>query len=209
MTTDQQSPSHETTGVPTGNTYDKYGTTNPIEARLMRGFFDVLDDLATVESPTRILEVGMGEGHVSARMIEAFPGVPFHGIDLPDPSLTGRWHDIGALGAFADITRLPFPDATFDLVLAIEVLEHVADPDGALAELRRVGTRHLVASVPREPIWRVMNLARAKYVRDLGNTPGHVQHWSARGFERLIARHAEVETRRSPLPWTIVKARFT
>jgi len=203
MTTD-----HEITDVPTGNTYDKYGTTNPIEARLMRGFFDVLDALVASTSPTRILEVGMGEGHVSARMIETFAGVPFHGIDLPDPSLTGRWHEIGALGSFADITRLPFPDSTFDLILAIEVLEHVDDPDAALAELRRVGTRDLVASVPREPIWRAMTLARAKYVRDLGNTPGHIQHWTSRSFEKLIARHAEVEVRRAPLPWTIVKARF-
>ncbi len=196
------------TDVPTGNTYDKYASGNPIEARLMRGFFTALDETIGPEPPTRILEVGMGEGHVSARVIERFPGVPFHGVDLPDPELATSWHDIGALGSFADITRLPFADDQFDLVLAIEVLEHVPDPGGALAELARVGADRLVASVPREPIWRAMNLARGKYVKDFGNTPGHIQHWSARSFATLVSRHAHVETRRSPLPWTMVGARF-
>lgn len=194
--------------VPTGNTYDKYASGNPIEARLMRGFFAALDDTIGSQPPSRILEVGMGEGHVSARIIDRFPGVPFHGVDLPDPALASNWHDVGALGSFADITRLPFSDDQFDLVLAIEVLEHVPDPDAALAELARVGSDRLVASVPREPIWRAMNLARGKYLKELGNTPGHIQHWSAKGFAALVGRHATVDTRRAPLPWTMVGARF-
>jgi len=33
------------TAVPTGNTYDKYGSTNPLVKRLMRGFHDALDEL--------------------------------------------------------------------------------------------------------------------------------------------------------------------
>jgi SAM-dependent methyltransferase len=194
--------------VPTGNTYDKYASGNPIEARLMRGFFAALDQTIGDRPPTRILEVGMGEGHVSARIIDRFAGVPFHGVDLPDPELATNWHDLGALGTFADITRLPYGDDQFDLVLAIEVLEHVPDPDAALAELARVGSDRLVASVPREPLWRVLNMARGKYLTDLGNTPGHIQHWSARRFAELIARHATIDVRTTPLPWTMVGARF-
>ena len=38
----------------------------------------------------------------------------------------------------ADITRLPFPDASFDLVLCSHVLKHVIDDRRAMAELRRV-----------------------------------------------------------------------
>jgi hypothetical protein len=30
--------------------------------------------------------------------------------------------------------------------------------------------------VPREPIWRIGNMARGRYLGDLGNTPGHIQH---------------------------------
>ena len=201
-------PSSSGEAVPTGNTYDKYASKNPIEARLMRGFFEALDATLGDRAPSRILEVGMGEGHVSARIIERFAGVPFYGVDLPDPELAAHWHESGALGSFADITRLPFGDDRFDLVLAIEVLEHVPDPTAALAELARVGTDRLVASVPREPLWRVLNMARGKYLTDLGNTPGHIQHWSARGFAELISTHADVDVVTKPLPWTMVGARF-
>ena len=49
---------------------------------------------------------------------------------------------------FGDATTLPFPDDSFDLVLAIEVLEHVPGPEAALSELARVCSGTFVASVP-------------------------------------------------------------
>jgi len=109
--------------------------------------------------------------------------------------------------AFADVEQLPFPDSSFDLVVAIEVFEHFADPDRALAELVRVGTDELIASVPLEPIWRVGNMVRGRYLGDLGNTPGHVNHWSRRGFSRFVAQRWDVTEVACPLPWTMVRAR--
>jgi SAM-dependent methyltransferase len=193
--------------VPTGNTFDKYGSANPLVRRMMAGFFGALDGALPVARPSRVLEVGVGEGEVFDRVRERWPGVPYAAIDLPDPDLAADWRQRGLAGAFADIGRLPFPDATFDLVLAIEVLEHVPDPAAALAELARVARRDLVLSVPREPIWRVANLARGKYVTALGNTPGHVNHWSAARFERLVATRFAVTAVRRPFPWTVVAAR--
>ena len=102
---------------------------------------------------------------------------------------------------------MPFPDSSFDLVVAIEVFEHFADPDRALAELVRVGTDELIASVPLEPIWRVGNMVRGRYLGDLGNTPGHVNHWSRRGFSRFVAQRWDVTEVACPLPWTMVRAR--
>lgn len=192
--------------VPTGNTYDKYASRNPVERRLMDGFFAQLDAWLPSEAPRSILEVGMGEGEVAERLRDRFPASRFVGIDLPDLELAEQWRVRQLTGAFADITTLPFPAASFDLVLAIEVLEHVDDPDGALSELARLATGALLLSVPREPIWRVANMARGKYLGSLGNTPGHVNHWSRRGFARLVARHFVVQQVASPLPWTMVSA---
>src|SRR3546814_7464364 len=79
------------------------------------------------------------------------------GIDLYDPALAEEWRQRGGMGAFADVMCLPFPDDSFDLVLGIEVLEHVPVPDRALSEIRRVGRESFVLSVPREPIWTMAN----------------------------------------------------
>ncbi len=191
------------TVVPTGNTYDKYASRNPIERRLMTGFFAALDD-ALPRSASSILEVGAGEGEVADRVRARYPAARFVAIDLPDPALAASWAERSLAGAFADIGHLPFPDRAFDLVLGIEVLEHVPDPPAALRELRRVAGRDVVLSVPREPIWRASNLARGKYVGALGNTPGHVNHWSKRGFTRFVAGEVRVASVRAPFPWTMV-----
>jgi SAM-dependent methyltransferase len=194
------------TAVPTGNTYDKYATTNPLERRMMQGFMAALDSMLEGLAPRRVLEIGVGEGHVTERVREHFPDAAIVGVDLPDEELAGDWREAGLACLFGDATRLPFPDDAVDLVLAIEVLEHIPRPDAALAELARACSGTLVASVPFEPIWRAGNMARGRYVRDLGNTPGHVNHWSRRGFSRFVGRRFDVEQVKSPLPWTMVRA---
>jgi ubiquinone/menaquinone biosynthesis C-methylase UbiE len=193
--------------VPTGNTYDKYETANPIERRLMANFLDALERSLPPRAPDAVLEVGIGEGEIAARVAARYPGASVTGLDLPDDQLASHWSSRGVVAVFGDIAHLPFPDDAFDLVLAIEVLEHVPSPDDALAELRRVARSDVLLSVPREPIWRVANMARGKYWKALGNTPGHIQHWGKQPFADLVTRHFDVTTVRSPLPWTMVAAR--
>ena len=192
--------------VETGNTYDKYASKNPIEQKLMDGFFDALSRSLPATSPGRILEVGVGEGEVTERLATRWPDATFVGLDLPDPELAAQWDGRGFSPLFGDIGRLPVPDDTFDLCLAIEVLEHVPFPELALAELSRVCRRDLVVSVPREPIWCAANLARGKYLKDLGNTPGHINHWGKRAFAELVGRRFDVRAVHSPFPWTMVAA---
>jgi ubiquinone/menaquinone biosynthesis C-methylase UbiE len=197
--------------VPTGNTYDKYGSTNPVVRRLMTGFEAQLDELfarAGGEGETRsVLDVGCGEAVLTTRWADRLPGARIVGIDLPDPKLEGFWAGVSKPNLEFRTGRaeqLPFDDREFELVCAIETLEHVTDPERAVAELARVAGRHVLASVPREPLWRALNVARGAYVRQLGNTPGHLNHWSKRSFARLLARHGRVVELRSPFPWTMV-----
>lgn len=193
-------------GTPTGNTYDKYGTSNPIEQRMMRGFFGALDRFLDRQQPRRILEIGVGEGIVNRRVVERFPDADVIGLDLPDPELAADWARLDLDCVFGDATRLPFPTDAFDLVMAIEVFEHLPLPGATLAELSRVCTGNLIASVPFEPIWRAGNMARGRYLRDLGNTPGHINHWTSRGFSRLVGSRFRVVDTANPLPWTMVLA---
>jgi ubiquinone/menaquinone biosynthesis C-methylase UbiE len=199
--------------VPTGNTFDKYGSTNPVVRRLMSGFETSLDRLFTTAAPRSVLDVGCGEGVVTYRWAQQLGEKPIVGIDLADPKLEAQWKtrrrenlEFRAM----DVEDLrSFPDDSFDLAAAIEVLEHVPDPERTLAEMARVAARHVLVSVPREPLWRALNLARGAYVRELGNTPGHVNHWSKRGFIQAAQRHGELAEARSPFPWTMLLVRVS
>ncbi len=196
--------------VPTGNTYDKYGSTNPVVRRLMTGFEGALDELFGYAAPDSVLDVGCGEGVLTEQWARRLGEREVVGLDLPDPKLEADWRtrarpNLRFVPGRAE--ELPFADDEFDLVTAIETLEHVPDPDRTLAEMARVTRSHLLVSVPREPLWRALNLLRGAYLRELGNTPGHLNHWSKRGFGELVVRHGEVLEVRSPLPWTMVLAR--
>ena len=193
--------------VPTGNTYDKYASTNPIERRMMNGFFGALDACIEGLAPSQVIEVGTGEGEVLERLITAFPQAAVCGIDLEDEHLLAEWARRDLPASVGDVMAIDAADGAYDLVLAIEVLEHVPDPEKALREIARVCRGHVVLSVPREPIWRIGNMARGRYLKALGNTPGHVNHWSARSFARLVGRHFEIEQVHRPLPWTMVRAK--
>jgi SAM-dependent methyltransferase len=104
--------------------------------------------------------------------------------------------------------NLPFVDHEFDVATAIEVLEHVPDPKVTLSEMARCATRYLLVSVPREPLWRALNMARGAYWKDLGNSPGHLNHWSKRSFVSLLSEYGEVVEARSPFPWTMLLVRL-
>ena len=201
--------------VPTGNTYDKYGATNPLVRRLMESFEEALEDLfarvAREGKVQSLLDVGCGEGVLTARWADRMPDRRVVGIDLPDPKLEAHWRERSRDNLEFGTGRaeqLPFEDDEFDLACAIETLEHVTDPERSVAELARVARRFVLASVPREPLWRALNLARGAYVRQLGNTPGHLNHWSRGSFARLLERHGELAELRSPLPWTMVLLRI-
>jgi 2-polyprenyl-3-methyl-5-hydroxy-6-metoxy-1,4-benzoquinol methylase len=195
-------------GVPTGNTFDKYGSTNPLVRRLMTGFERAVEELFTRAAPESVLDVGCGEGILTAQWA-ARPGVRrIVGVDLEDRKLAAEWAARPArenleFRAMA-VESLGFEDGTFDLVAATEVLEHVKQPERAVAEMVRVAGRWLLVSVPHEPLWRMLNMARGAYVRDLGNTPGHLNHWSRAGLQRLLSAHGEVIETRSPFPWTML-----
>ena len=199
--------------VPTGNTFDKYGSRNPAVRRLMAGFETTLDRLFTRADPQSVLDVGCGEGVLTCRWAEQLGDRPVLGIDLPDPKLEAEWSTRRRANLeFRAMTvdeLSCFPARSFDLAAAIEVLEHVPDPERTLDEMARVAARHLLVSVPREPLWRGLNVARGAYVKELGNTPGHVNHWSKRSFVRAVGSHGAVIEARSPFPWTMLLVRVS
>jgi ubiquinone/menaquinone biosynthesis C-methylase UbiE len=198
-------------GIVTGNTYDKYASSNLLVRRLMAGFEQALDELLERADPSSLLDVGCGEGVLVHRWAQRLGEERrVVGIDLQEESLQAGWTQRTAPNLEYRTMQgqeLPFAANEFDMASAIEVLEHVPDPEHTLAEMARCAARHLLVSVPREPLWRVLNMARDAYISQLGNTPGHLNHFSKQAFVRLLARHGEVIEVRSPFPWTMLLVR--
>ena len=186
----------------------KYTRAGPIGRALVDGFFRGAGELLAHAAPRSVLEVGCGEGFSTRRLRAMLPDeVPLEAVDIErrlveatrrrNPSVPVRQESAYALGA---------GDRAYDMVICMEVLEHLDRPATAMDELVRVSARWLLLSVPREPLWRVLNMARGRYLSDLGNTPGHLQHWSSRRFRAFVGERAQIVRVRHPVPWTQVLA---
>jgi 2-polyprenyl-3-methyl-5-hydroxy-6-metoxy-1,4-benzoquinol methylase len=193
-----------------GNVYDKYGTSNPVARRLMAGFMSQLDELVERTGARDAHEVGCGEGELAIRLAQR--GIRMRGTDAFPQVLEEARRRAVAAGVEIDFEATPVEELDSghhgaELIVCCEVLEHLTDPERALEVLAGLARPWLIASVPREPLWRALNLARLSYVGDLGNTPGHFNHWSKRDFVRFLTRRFEVTEVRSPTPWTMVLCR--
>jgi 2-polyprenyl-3-methyl-5-hydroxy-6-metoxy-1,4-benzoquinol methylase len=193
-----------------GNVYDKYGTRNPIERRLVAGFMGELEELVERTGAREAHEVGCGEGELSIRLARA--GLRVRGSDA-FPQVIGEAQERArSAGVEVSYEATPVEELEPDrhgaeLIVCCEVLEHVEDSERALDVLASLARPWLIASVPREPLWRVLNMARLKYLGELGNTPGHLGHWSKRGFARFLETRLELVEVRAPLPWTMALCR--
>jgi 2-polyprenyl-3-methyl-5-hydroxy-6-metoxy-1,4-benzoquinol methylase len=179
---------------------------NPIARRLMQGFLTAFDELVRIASPRTAFEVGCGEGELLARLQGM--GIAVAGCDLDAETVErARLRVPGISVEVADLSTLAPRTKAVDLIVCCEVLEHVSDVNAALSALSGLVTGALLVSVPREPIWRAMNMARGRYWPAFGNTPGHINHWSRGEILELLTTHWSIVETRSPLPWSMALCR--
>ena len=158
-----------------------------------------------------VLDVGCGQGELLKALARAFGDVDLTGADVSKESLAiSRRKNPAFSFVQIDLAAADFAERhssqleSFDLVVCCEVLEHLDDPARGLAEVARVARHSVLLSTPREPLWRILNLLRGKYLGDLGNTPGHIQHFSRSALRQLAAERLVIVEERAPLPWTIL-----
>lgn len=193
-------------GVVVGTASDKYESRNPIARYLVNGFDTTIAETAASCRPTRIVEIGCGEGHVTQLLLDNTQAT-LKCYDISDALLEDARAAVASDRAQffnRSIYDMEAESSPPDLVVCCEVLEHLDDPLKGLDRLARLGAEHYLLSVPREPLWRILNFARGAYVKDFGNSPGHVQHWSKRGFARFVRQKFDVIKTRSPIPWTVL-----
>ncbi len=135
--------------------------------------------LGTLRSfaPTSLLDIGSGRGVFLWPLLDAFPELSVTSVDLrPDRVRDLQAVSRGGVGRLAaqegDARALPFPDASFELVTALEVLEHLDDPVAAAREILRVASRAVVVSVPSQE----------------DDNPEHIQLFSSGELRALLTR---------------------
>jgi ubiquinone/menaquinone biosynthesis C-methylase UbiE len=177
---------------------------------LVGGFLGRLEQLVETTGAREAHELGCGEGELSLRL--ARRGLRVRGSDASAAVIDDALRRARAAGLEVEfnstsIEKLAPPHDSAELIICCEVMEHLDRPEAALEKVARLASPWAIVSVPREPLWRALNLARLKYVGDLGNTPGHLQHWSRRDFVGFLARRLAVVEVHTPLPWTMALCR--
>jgi 2-polyprenyl-3-methyl-5-hydroxy-6-metoxy-1,4-benzoquinol methylase len=132
--------------------------------------------------PLRVMDVGCGTGHALAAVVRWLPGrtLMLHGLDFSAVAV-GRARALLPGGVFvaADLYDTPLPGGAYDLVLCLETLEHVADPELALAKLLYLCAPggHVVLTVPNG---------------DLDRWDGHRSFWSPAALAAWLRPHGLV-----------------
>ena len=185
----------------------KFQTANPIAGGLIDRLYREVAAVAVATEATSLLDAGCGEGEALARLGDQAPERTA-AVDLDRDAVALTQNRLPGVDVSRhSIEALPFEDDSFDLVLCLEVLEHVPEPGAALAELARVCSGRIVLSVPDEPWFRLGSLARGKYLRGLGDHPEHVNHWSQRSLRAMLEQEVEVISLRRSFPWAIAECR--
>jgi len=190
----------------------KHLNPNPVQRYLLRRFHRRMASLLKATGATRILDAGCGEGFVISYLLQENDGFIITGIDCSLEAIKMARQMVppvlskvegGVLFNVGDLREMPYGDDSFDLVMCLEVLEHLPDPHKGLRELRRVTSAHCLVSVPHEPFFRATNFLRGKHVPAWGRDPEHLQHWTAGQFRRLVEQYFEIKRFVYSFPWVI------
>lgn len=179
---------------------------NTLYSFLNRNFMKCVLDCMALTGMKDVFEIGCGEGQIMGILYDN--GYQVSGIDIEDEAVQITKDNFRSKGIDIDVREGSIYEAhSFErgrMILCCEVLEHLEEPEKALENIASATDGYLLVSVPREPLWCMLNMARGKYWSAWGNTPGHINHWSKRKFVSLCRKYGKVEKVMSPLPWTMV-----
>lgn len=188
---------------PDTSNYRKYHTGNPIVRWMLNRFLAAIRNCVEEVSPASIVDIGCGEGLVVESLRGSLGTFRYLGIDVNADSIQeARRRNPGLSFLVADLFSAGASETVADLVLCLEVLEHLEEPERALHSIIAWG-RSAVISVPWEPYFRAGTLLRGKYVRRLGNHPEHVQQFNVVRFRRLLETSLDSVDVRISFPWLI------
>lgn len=187
----------------------KYQTRNPIKKWLLKRFIYNITTLIGQIKPTTILDVGCGEGLIIEKIIHHNQIDPqkITGVDYSSSALKiAKQKNFDSNFIKMDAQKLKIKSNTYDLVIALEILEHLKNPLQSIKEIKRVSKSHCIFSVPHEPWFSLLSFIAGMYINRFGRHPEHVNFWTLKKFHSLINKEFSNTKVYSSFPWTIVVA---
>ncbi|WP_396157169.1 class I SAM-dependent methyltransferase [Flavobacterium sp.] len=189
----------------------EYQSQNPISKKLYANFYKKIDYILEnyLKENDSLLEVGCGAAESSLRIHSKLSSLK-RNIAFEASEYDNRYvQKINSLNYPFKVTQenvysLQRNDNEYNLIFLLEVLEHLEFPEKAISELFRVSSKYVLISVPNEPIWRIANMARFQYVKDFGNTPGHINHFNQKKLTKIVKPYGKVIKVFKPFPWLIM-----
>jgi SAM-dependent methyltransferase len=168
-----------------------------------RWYWDYRDEvtISHINHEQRILDIGCGEGITLERLIRRLPDRHIIGLDLLAENVAiCKNHGLPVVQG--DAYHLAFADGSLDCCLFMEVIEHLDQPERALAEIHRVlKTGGLLLIVfPNDLMWVVARLATLK-IKEAFYDPGHVRRWSPRSIRDEVVEHSFEVIKQTSLPF--------
>lgn len=186
--------------------YQKHMSSDPSRKFFVKRFNDTLVSTLKTLNPTTILDAGCGEGFTLNRLYEESVGKTLEGVDFSKEAIQlGKKHFPFLKLKEGNIYKLPYKTNEFDIVLCTEVLEHLEDPEKAVEEVLRASKKHVVFSVPNEPFFMGGRLLRGLNIKQFGNHPEHINHWTLVTFPKMLKKHGiKIKNIQYPFPWILV-----
>ena len=171
-------------------------------------FLDRICEEVDRRRPARILDIGCGEGLVAARLAARLGhAFQYRGVDINPHSVElarelNREHPQLQFDT-ADIMASRLDADGADLVMCLEVLEHLPEPFRALQRIVALSADTVIVSGPWEPWFQLGNLLRGRHIRRFGNHPEHLHRFRPRTFRRFLSEADPNARVHSCFPWLI------
>ena len=186
--------------------YIKYSSKNFLQQYLIKRFLRSVSAHLHGVGYRSLLDVGCGEGFVLETIKKDFRQRKIVGVDVNSKALKVAKEKLSEVRFIkADICNLPFEENSFDMIICLEVVEHVTDYHKALNEIKRVSGKYILLSVPWEPLFSWANMLRGKNMSRFGRDPEHTNFWTKNSFNKLLKKHGlNVISHKVIFPWQLV-----
>lgn len=186
--------------------YQKHTSTDASRKFFLRRFNKMLVQKVKNLNVSSVLDAGCGEGFTLSMLSKAHAAKKLEGIDFSKQAIQLGKKQFPYLSLTqGDIYKLPYKDNSFELVICSEVLEHLDMPEKAVREVLRVSKKYVIFSVPNEPFFMGARLAKGMNIKNFGNHPEHINHWTVFSFPQMLKRNGvSVKKVSYPFPWILV-----